>query len=101
MMRITFAAAAALCGVVAAFNAAAAEAYPARPIRFIVPFPPGGGNDIVGRIIAEGLTNTLGQTVVVENRPGAGSVVGSEIAAKAINIRFLYPILHGLNHGLA
>jgi len=83
MMRITFAAAAALCGVVAAFNAAAAEAYPARPIRFIVPFPPGGGNDIVGRIVAQKLAEGLGQQVVIDNRGGAGGTIGTDIAAKA------------------
>jgi len=83
MMRITFAAAAALCGVVAAFNAGAAEAYPARPIRFIVPFPPGGGNDIVGRIVAQKLAEGLGQQVVIDNRGGAGGTIGTDIAAKA------------------
>ena len=83
MMRITFAAAAALCGVVAAFNAAAAEAYPARPIRFIVPFPPGGGIDIVGRIVAQKLAEGLGQQVVIDNRGGAGGTIGTDIAAKA------------------
>jgi tripartite-type tricarboxylate transporter receptor subunit TctC len=60
-----------------------AQSYPVRPIRLIVPFAPGGGNDIAGRIFADALTQSLGQTVIVENRPGAGSVVGTEIAAKA------------------
>jgi tripartite-type tricarboxylate transporter receptor subunit TctC len=63
--------------------ASAVEAYPARPIRFIVPFPPGGGNDIVGRIIAAKLTEGLGQQVVVDNRGGAGGTVGTDITAKA------------------
>ena len=63
--------------------AASAQAYPARPIRLIVPFAPGGGNDIAGRILAEALTPVLGQTVIVENRAGAGSVLGVDIASKA------------------
>jgi tripartite-type tricarboxylate transporter receptor subunit TctC len=62
---------------------AAADAYPARPIRFIVPFPPGGGNDIVGRIIAVKLAEGLRQQVVIDNRGGAGGTVGTDIAAKA------------------
>ncbi|MBI4207605.1 MAG: tripartite tricarboxylate transporter substrate binding protein [Betaproteobacteria bacterium] len=59
------------------------QAYPARPIRFIVPFPPGGGNDIVGRIVAMRLGEALGQQVVVDNRGGAGGTIGTEITAKA------------------
>src|SRR5690349_19946397 len=66
------------------FSAVAfAQSYPVRPIRLIVPVAPGGGNDIAGRILADALTHSLGQTNVVENRPGAGSVVGTEIAATA------------------
>ena len=60
-----------------------ADAWPARPIRFILPFPPGGGTDILGRIIAERLTANLGQPVVTENRGGAGGNVGAEAAAKS------------------
>ena len=62
---------------------AAAESYPSRPIRFIVPFPPGGGNDIVGRIVAAKLAEGLGQPVVVDNRGGAGGTIGTNVTAKA------------------
>ena len=60
-----------------------AAAYPVRSIRFIVPFPPGGGNDIVGRIVAQHLQSALGQSIVVDNRGGAGGTLGTDIAAKA------------------
>ena len=63
--------------------ASAADQYPSRPIRFIVPFPPGGGNDIVGRIVATQLSERLGQQVVVDNRGGAGGTIGTDIVAKA------------------
>src|SRR5450759_2034292 len=59
------------------------EQYPTRPIRFIVPLPAGGGADIVARIVAERLTKSLGQQVLVDNRPGGGTVIGADLAAKA------------------
>jgi tripartite-type tricarboxylate transporter receptor subunit TctC len=62
---------------------AGAQGYPARPIRFVVPFAPGGGNDIIARIVAEGLTHVLGKQVIVDNRGGAASILGTEIVAKA------------------
>lgn len=58
-------------------------AYPSRPVRFIVPFPPGGGTDIVGRVIGQKLADTLGQPFVIDNRAGAAGTLGSGIAAKA------------------
>jgi tripartite-type tricarboxylate transporter receptor subunit TctC len=63
--------------------AAAAQDYPARPVRLIVPIGPGGGTDILGRHVAQKLGERLKQSVIVENRPGAGSLVGTEYAAKA------------------
>lgn len=61
----------------------ASASYPARPIRFILPFPPGGGTDILGRLLAQKLSEEVGQPVVPENRPGAGGNVGNEAAAKS------------------
>ncbi|HEU0290348.1 MAG TPA: tripartite tricarboxylate transporter substrate binding protein [Burkholderiales bacterium] len=63
--------------------AAQAQTYPAKPVRIIVPFPPGGATDIVTRIVAQKLNEIWGQSIVVDNRGGAGGNVGAEVAAKA------------------
>src|SRR5258708_7388486 len=63
--------------------AAHADTYPANPINLIIPFPPGGSNDLVGRMIAAQLSARLDQPVVVENQGGAGGLIGTELAAKA------------------
>jgi tripartite-type tricarboxylate transporter receptor subunit TctC len=73
----------ALAVLAAALGRASADDYPSRSIRLIIPFPPGGSNDVVGRIIANQLGRSLGQQVFVDNRSGAGGVVGSDLAAKA------------------
>jgi tripartite-type tricarboxylate transporter receptor subunit TctC len=70
-------------GLFLSVNLWAQDAWPSRPLRMILPFPPGGGTDILGRLIAERLSAGLGQPVVVENRGGAGGNVGAEMAAKA------------------
>ena len=62
---------------------AAAQDYPIKPIRMIIPFPPGGGSDVTGRVVATALGERLGKQVIVDNRAGAGGVVGSELAANA------------------
>jgi tripartite-type tricarboxylate transporter receptor subunit TctC len=60
-----------------------AQSFPSKPIRLIVPFPPGGGNDIVGRIVAQRLGEALGRQVIVDNRGGAGGTIGTDLAAKS------------------
>ena len=62
---------------------ASAQEWPQRPIRIIVPFGPGGGADIIGRIVAQSLQEKLGQPVVIENRPGAAGTLGNEAVARA------------------
>ena len=65
-------------------QAATAPGYPSKAIRMIVPFPPGGPNDILGRVVAQKLSEQLGQQVVIDNRGGAGGLIGAELAARAV-----------------
>jgi tripartite-type tricarboxylate transporter receptor subunit TctC len=73
----------AACVVMALTTGAAAQQYPTKPVRIIVPFPPGGFNDIVARLVATQMSDRMGRQFVVDNRTGAGSVVGTELAAHA------------------
>jgi len=79
MKRFAFA----LLTALAATAPAAAQDYPNRPVRLIIPFPPGGSNDVVGRLVANQLSEKLGHKVFVDNRGGAGGVLGTEAAANA------------------
>lgn len=74
--------------------------YPDRPIRFIVPFPPAGANDILARAVGQRLTSAWGQPVIIDNRPGAGGVTGTAIAAKTApdgHTIVLVPATHAIN----
>jgi tripartite-type tricarboxylate transporter receptor subunit TctC len=85
-MRMPMRALAAFCVVtffIAAAFAAAAADYPTRPITLIVPYPPGGGNDVIARLVAAKMSTRLGQPIVIENRGGAGSTIGTRDAARS------------------
>ena len=69
--------------ILATAATAAAQSFPTRPIRLIVPYPPGGGTDIVARVIGQRLQQSLGQPIVIDNRGGAGGTLGTAVAAKA------------------
>ena len=81
--RTTLVALAALLSASLTPMQAAAQAWPARPLKMIVPFAAGGATDVIGRLMAQKLSDTLGQQVVVENRGGAGSTVGTDMTAKS------------------
>ena len=79
MQRIWFA----LCFALVTQQLAHAQAYPTRPVRLVVPYPAGGPTDFVGRAVGQKLGELLGQQVVVDNRPGAGTIIGSELVMRA------------------
>jgi tripartite-type tricarboxylate transporter receptor subunit TctC len=91
------AAALAVAGITS--GSAPAQTYPAKSIRYIVPFPPGGGQDLVVRALAPRMSEALGQNVVVDNRPGAATMLGAELAAKAAPDG--YTVFNGSNTTLA
>jgi tripartite-type tricarboxylate transporter receptor subunit TctC len=81
MIRHAFLCSAALLGAVSL--TAGAQSYPAKPVRMIVPFVPGGNTDIIARFVTPEMSKALGQQIVIENRGGAGSTIGTEVAARA------------------
>ncbi len=88
--------------LLAAFLASAnAQNWPAKPVRFVVPFPAGGSTDVVGRIIAEHLRQGLGQPFVIDNRAGAGGTVGSDVVAKAAPDGYTMLICTSSTHAIA
>ncbi|MCZ8313312.1 tripartite tricarboxylate transporter substrate-binding protein [Phreatobacter sp.] len=93
--RRTLLAATIACGLLASASAALAQSYPNRPIRAIVPFAAGSATDIVARTFADQMTKTLGQSIVIENRPGANGLIGADAVAKATPDG--YTILIGTN----
>ncbi len=83
MQRRSLLNAAAASAIVALPGVAVAQAYPTKPVRLVVPFPAGGATDLFARVLSQKLGEKLGQSVVVENRPGAGGTLGSDLVAKA------------------
>src|SRR5262245_29419323 len=81
--RILLAAAALVCPIAPGPPIAYAQDYPTRTIRIILPFPPGGGTDVLARVMAVRLNEALGQSVVVDNRPGASGNIGAELTVKS------------------
>lgn len=71
------------CSLVAGASLAFADTYPSKPIQLVIPFPPGGATDVIGRLVGKKLGDKLGQPVVIDNRPGAGTIVGAGFVSKA------------------
>jgi tripartite-type tricarboxylate transporter receptor subunit TctC len=82
-------------------GAAFAQAWPSKPIRLIVPYPPGGGNDNLARIFGTRIAERLGQPIVIENRPGAGTLIGTEAAARAAPDGYTFLLSSIVTHALA
>jgi tripartite-type tricarboxylate transporter receptor subunit TctC len=86
--------------LLAVSGVARAQAWPARPIRIVVPFPPGGTTDVVARLVSQRLGTVLGQSVVIENRAGAGGTVGSDAVAKSPPDGYMLVVSNIASHGV-
>jgi tripartite-type tricarboxylate transporter receptor subunit TctC len=98
VLLASFGGACLVSGQVAA--AAGAPAFPVKPIRMLIPFAPGGGNDVIARLVSPRLAESLGQPILIDNRPGAGGVLASEITARAVPDGYTV-ILASSTHGFA
>ena len=83
------------CALCLGIAAASAQQYPVKPIRFVAPFAPGGGTDFIARVVAQKLGEALKQTVIVENRPGAGGTLGADVGAKAPPDGYTFTVIAG------
>ena len=83
MESLIRAVAAVLCLTLCLPGLAGAQAYPSKPVRVVIPWPPGGGNDIAGRIVMQKLSEALGQQFPIDNRAGAGGTIGTDFVAKS------------------
>jgi tripartite-type tricarboxylate transporter receptor subunit TctC len=88
---------AALLSVAAPPPATAADQFPKRPIKLVVPFPPGGINDLLARLVAQDMTRSFGSPVIVDNKPGASGNVGAELVAKAAKDGYTIGLLNGIH----
>ena len=102
LSRITRLACRALCVfALVGSTVCAAQIWPTKAIKLVIPFPAGGSTDIVGRLLAEKLTTSLSQTVIVENRAGAGGTTGSDVVAKAASDGYTLLIGTSSTHAIA
>ncbi len=99
-MGLVGAAAAVMALVLVPLHAAHAQTYPSKPIKMIVPFPAGGTTDIVARLVAQRMTETMGQPVLVDNKAGAGGAIGADLVAKAAPDGYTI-LMHNLTFPLA
>src|SRR5258706_14697133 len=83
-MRLPFAVALGAAALAVQVAAGAVEKYPSKPVRMVVPYAPGGGSDTIGRMVGLKLGEALGESFVIDNRPGAASMVATEIVAKSL-----------------
>jgi tripartite-type tricarboxylate transporter receptor subunit TctC len=91
----------AMCVAMLGVAAHAADNYPERPIRLVVPYPPGGGNDVIARMIAPDLGRAIGKQIIIDNRPGAGGTIGTNVVARATPDGYTILIINTLPHTAA